>query len=34
MADATQATVWEHTTGTFTVLARELMPGEAGCPAQ
>lgn len=34
MADATQATVWEHTTGTFTVLARELTPGEAGCPAQ
>jgi hypothetical protein len=31
LADATQATQWEHETGTFTVVARELLPGEIGC---
>lgn len=34
LADATQATQWEHETGVFTVLARELMPGEPGCDAR
>jgi len=33
LSDATQATQWEHETGTFSVLARELLPGEGGCVA-
>ena len=33
LADATQATQWEHPTGTYTVLGRDLMPGETGCDA-
>lgn len=31
LADATQATNWEHETGTYVVVARELLPGEIGC---
>ena len=31
LADATGATQWEHESGTFTVLARDLLPGEIGC---
>lgn len=31
LSDATQVTQWEHATGTFTVLARDLLPGENGC---
>lgn len=34
MADATMATQWEHETGTFGVLGRDLLPGEAGCDTQ
>lgn len=34
LADATQATQWEHDSGTFGVLARDLMPGELGCDSQ
>ncbi len=34
LSDATQVTQWEHATGTFTVLARDLLPGEAGCDSQ
>jgi hypothetical protein len=34
LADATQVTQWEHSTGTFTVLARDLLPGETGCDPQ
>ena len=34
LADATQVTQWEHATGTFSVLARDLMPGESGCDPQ
>jgi len=33
LADATQATIWEHTTGTYAVLGRDLLPGESGCDA-
>ncbi len=31
LSDATQATNWEHETGLFIVVARELLPGEIGC---
>jgi len=31
LVDATQVTQWEHASGTFTVLARDLMLGEDGC---
>jgi hypothetical protein len=31
LSDATQVTQWEHATGTFTVLGRDLLPGESGC---
>ena len=34
LADATQATQWEHASGTFSVLARDLLPGEDGCDTQ
>ncbi|NND01362.1 MAG: hypothetical protein HKN91_01110 [Acidimicrobiia bacterium] len=34
LVDATQATNWEHATGMFTVLARDMMPGESGCDQQ
>ncbi len=34
LADATQATQWEHPSGTYTVLARDLLPGESGCAGQ
>lgn len=34
LADATQATQWEHTSGTYTVLGRDLLPGEKGCAEQ
>lgn len=33
LSDATQATVWEHPSGTYAVLGRDLMPGETGCEA-
>lgn len=31
LADATQGTNWEHETGTYVVVARDLLPGEIGC---
>jgi hypothetical protein len=31
LGDASQVTQWEHATGTFTVVARDLLPGEGGC---
>jgi len=34
LSDATQVTQWEHATGTFTVLGRDLLPGESGCDSQ
>jgi hypothetical protein len=34
LSDASMATQWEHETGTFGVLGRDLLPGEAGCESQ
>jgi len=34
LSDATQATIWEHASGTYAVLARDLLPGETGCDPQ
>ncbi|MCP3973148.1 MAG: hypothetical protein GY720_01500 [bacterium] len=34
LVDASMATQWEHESGTFGVLGRDLLPGEAGCESQ
>ncbi len=34
LADASMATQWENESGTFGVLGRDLLPGEAGCESR